>query len=237
MGIGPEVSLHSLQELAGSVGPVILAGRRTSLEAALAGIELCGPQASLTQIRYFDDDTEPAEVAAIRWAAMECASDRAAAMVTGPINKAQLIAQGFQFRGHTDFLSALFSTPVVMGFVGGKFRVALVTAHIPLMQVASQLSTERIVRTVEIVDRATRKDLGFVPRFAVCGLNPHAGEGGALGSEEQEVIDPACELLRTAGIHVRGSVSAETAFQLANRAEVDTVVAMYHDQGLASQGG
>ena len=101
------------------------------------------------------------------------------------------------------------------------------------MQVAAQLSTERIVRTVEIVDRAMRVDLGFAPRFAVCGLNPHAGEGGVLGREELEVIDPACEQLRSAGIQICGAVSAETAFQLANREEVDMVIAMYHDQGLA----
>lgn len=237
MGIGPEVSLRSLQELSGSVGPVVLAGRRSVLDKALAvvgedtGLNI--EHLSSIEARYFDDDEEPAEVAAIRWAALECASGHAAAMVTGPINKAQLIAQGFKFNGHTDFLSDLFNTPVVMGFVGGQFRVALVTTHIPLKDVAAQLSIERIVRTVKIVAQALRADLGFEPRFAVCGLNPHAGERGVLGSEEVEVIDPACELLRSAGIQVRGAVSAETAFQLANRDLVDMIIAMYHDQGLA----
>ncbi|MFT5685880.1 MAG: 4-hydroxythreonine-4-phosphate dehydrogenase, partial [Myxococcota bacterium] len=137
--------------------------------------------------------------------------------------------------GHTDFLGHLCGVgEPVMAFAGGALRVALVTHHLPLMQVGAALSVPVIQRVVRIADAALRNDLGLeVPRIAVCGLNPHAGERGLLGHEELETIGPACDGLRAEGLSVIGPVSAETAFLTAQRGEIDLVVAMYHDQGLA----
>ncbi|HCH64946.1 MAG TPA: 4-hydroxythreonine-4-phosphate dehydrogenase PdxA, partial [Deltaproteobacteria bacterium] len=137
--------------------------------------------------------------------------------------------------GHTDFLGRVCGVPdPIMAFVGGDLRVALVTHHLPLMAVGHALTEARIVRAVRLAARALQNDLGLAaPRLAVCGLNPHAGEGGFLGSEELETIGPACDRLRAEGLPVAGPVSAETAFLMARRQETDLVVAMYHDQGLA----
>ena len=121
-----------------------------------------------------------------------------------------------------------------MAFTGGALKVALVTTHIPLMSVANALSRENILHTVRTAYHHLCHDLGIEnPRFAVCGLNPHAGEEGMLGREEIELIHPCCDELRAEGLNIVGAVSAETAFLLAQQQEVDMVVAMYHDQGLA----
>ena len=136
--------------------------------------------------------------------------------------------------GHTDFLGEICKTEPVMAFTGGSLKVALVTTHIPLMSVGESLSVQKIQYTVETAAKHLSQDLGIAkPRFAVCGLNPHAGEEGLLGREEIELIHPACEELRTRGLDVMGAVSAETAFLLAGQGAVDMGVAMYHDQGLA----
>ena len=228
MGIGPEIALKALARYSPSV-PVRLSGRKESLERANQKW-----QVDLSNVLFFDDDSEPAEVASIRHAAQQCLVGQASAMVTGPIHKQQLVAKGFAFSGHTDFLGHLCGErPTVMSFVGGELRMCLVTTHIPLMQVGAALSVQRIVETVCIADRDFRSMLGLSARFAVCGLNPHAGEGGVLGREEIEIIAPACDELRDKGLSIVGPVSAETAFLLARQKSIDVVVAMYHDQGLA----
>lgn len=243
MGVGPEVTARALN-LEPVRHPVVLAGRRETvlpaLEAEGLAVQLLSDLSTPVGhgIGFFDPGDrpgEPTEVAAIRLAAEACQAHRAAALVTGPIHKARLVAGGFTHRGHTDFLGHVCDVPdPIMAFVGGALRVALVTHHLPLMQVGRALTCERIERTVRIAAQALRVDLGIsVPRVAVCGLNPHAGEGGVLGSEEIDTIGPACDALRAEGIAVSGPVSAETAFLMARRDETDLVVAMYHDQGLA----
>ena len=135
----------------------------------------------------FDDlDGEAAEVAAIRWATSECLAGRAAALVTGPINKATLVAKGFSFHGHTEFLGHLCGdVRTVMGFVGGVFKVCLATTHLPLMDVAARLSIEGLVESAKIVLRALKDEAWMAaPRLGMCGLNPRAGENGVLGREE-----------------------------------------------------
>lgn len=240
MGIGPEVTLRSLA--ADGAADVVLVGRRAALDAAnqTLGLPLVSVDhldAEVPGIPVLDpgDADEPAEVAAIRIAASACMEGRAAALVTGPIHKARLAERGFAFRGHTDFLGHLCGARrEVMAFVGGELRVALVTTHIPLMEVGAALKAadiERVVRTAEV---ALRADLGLeAPRVVVCGLNPHAGEDGLLGTEELDIIGPACDRLRAAGMGVDGPVSAETAFLAARQGRADLIVAMYHDQGLA----
>jgi 4-hydroxythreonine-4-phosphate dehydrogenase len=229
MGIGPEVSLQALQ-VHQSKREIILMGRRSTLQRAS---EITGIDLGSLSIEYTSDDEETAEVCAIRMAAKRCMDGHAAAMVTGPIHKEKLVRKGFEFSGHTDFLQNICVVPqTVMSFVGGDFKVCLVTTHVPLMQVASNLSIDKIVDVVRIADTSFKRDLGLDAHFAVCGLNPHSGEGGVLGREEIEIINPACELLRNKGCNITGPISAETAFLLAKNKKVDVVIAMFHDQGL-----
>jgi 4-hydroxythreonine-4-phosphate dehydrogenase len=175
---------------------------------------------------------EPVEVAAIREAVALCRSGAASALVTGPIHKARLVARGFGYHGHTDFLGALCGVAEpVMAFVGGAVRVALVTVHLPLAEVPRAITRERVLQVLRVADRALRLQLGLVaPRLQVCGLNPHAGEAGVLGREEIDVIAPACAAARAEGIRAADPVSAEAAFM--HPEQGDVIVAMYHDQGL-----
>ena len=235
MGIGPEVSLKAIRQLQ-NAPVIVLAGRRHAPLIQAAELPIWGREASgrVFWMPFEDLDGEAAEVAAIRWATSECLAGRAAALVTGPINKATLVAKGFSFHGHTEFLGHLCGdVRTVMGFVGGVFKVCLATTHLPLMDVAAHLSIEGLVESAEIVLRALKDELGMAaPRLGMCGLNPHAGENGVLGREEIETIGPACERLRAAGHRIIGPISSETAFLEARRGGLDMIMAMYHDQGL-----
>lgn len=188
-------------------------------------------------IRLLDtrNGESPCEVTAIRLATQACLAGHADALVTGPIHKARLSAQGFAYPGHTDFLGHLCGVEhPVMGFVGGSLRVCLVTVHLPLSQVAQAVTAARVLHTLQVANQALRSSLGIgQPRLLVCGLNPHAGDQGLLGREEIEEIEPACIQARAQGMAVQGPVSAEAAFRMMLAGHADMVVAMYHDQGLA----
>jgi 4-hydroxythreonine-4-phosphate dehydrogenase len=238
MGIGPEVTARSLVEQL-PADTVVLIGDGSAIASALDehGVEhgSCSTvDTAPIGVSILDTcGAEPAPVAAIRTAAKACMDGVADAMITGPIHKEQLIAQGFEHRGHTDMLGAICGVDSVMAFAGGKVRVALVTAHIPLVEVKDSVTEARVLHVVRTAANALRHDLGVPePRIAVCGLNPHAGEGGVLGVTDIEQIGPACMILRQEGWDVHGPMSAETAFMGALRKEFDLVVAMYHDQGL-----
>jgi 4-hydroxythreonine-4-phosphate dehydrogenase len=180
-----------------------------------------------------------AVIESIRTAVELVHSGEGSAVVTNPINKKALNAIGFAFPGHTEFLGDLAlhmfgvqATPVMM-LAGPDLRVVPVTIHIPLASVPDALTTELIVRTGEIVARELRERFGIEhPRLAVSGLNPHAGEEGMLGSEDAEVVRPAVETLRAAGIAVSGPLPADTMFHPAARAQYDAALCMYHDQAL-----
>ncbi len=245
MGVGPEVTLAALAAGAAERSPVVLIGRASAILAAnergaalvqvpdVAAAWATGP--GLIPVIDAPDDTEPAEVSALRIAVSACLEGRAEAMVTGPIHKAKLAERGFAYRGHTDFLGALCGGAApVMAFAGGQIRVALVTVHIPLSAVPGAVTKEAVVHAGRTAALALRDDLGIAsPHLLVCGLNPHAGEQGLLGTEEIEVIGPAAEALRAEGWRVTGPISAETAFMEARAGRGDLVLAMYHDQGLA----
>jgi 4-hydroxythreonine-4-phosphate dehydrogenase len=167
-----------------------------------------------------------------------CVSGEFAAMVTAPVQKSAIEDAGIAFSGHTEFLAERTRTArVVMMLVGGDraapLRVALATTHLPLKDVPAALTRE-IVRTVlEIVARELEMKFGIAaPRIAVCGLNPHAGEGGHLGREEIDVIAPAIADARTHGCDITGPIPADTVFVPAIAGRYDAIVAMYHDQGL-----
>jgi 4-hydroxythreonine-4-phosphate dehydrogenase len=156
------------------------------------------------------------------------------ALVTAPISKEALNAAGYPFPGHTELLGHMTGAEdQVMMLAGPTLRVALVTTHLPLRAVPDALSKERIKRTIEITAQGLQAYWGIPsPQLAVAGLNPHAGEGGIFGSEEQEVIMPAIEECRRGGMAVYGPLSADSLFFHAASGRYDAVVSMYHDQGL-----
>lgn len=157
-------------------------------------------------------------------------------LCTAPICKAAAQKAGFDFAGQTEFLGESMGVPnPVMMLVGGGLRVSLVTIHEPLARVPKLITAKAIDHTVVVTARALAANFGIArPRIAVCGLNPHAGEGGAFGREEQLVIAPALAGLRKQGFDVTGPVAADSAYALALRGQFDAVVAMYHDQGLVA---
>lgn len=175
-----------------------------------------------------------AMLAYIDWACERCRQGEAAAMVTAPINKAAIRAAGCGFPGHTELLAERCGVDkVVMMLAGEKLRVCLVTTHLALREVPEVLSGEEILATVRVVDGAFRRFFGLeLPRLAVLGLNPHAGEEGHFGDEERRIIGPAVAAAQAEGIAATGPHSADTLFHFAVRGSCDAVVCMYHDQGL-----
>jgi 4-hydroxythreonine-4-phosphate dehydrogenase len=167
-------------------------------------------------------------------------SRKVSGLVTAPIAKAPLYEAGFKFPGHTEFLAELTALegyagprgPVMM-LTAGDLRVSLVTIHEPLARVAGLLTREKIVNTGLCTAQALRRDFGIAkPRLAVAGLNPHAGESGALGREEVEIVAPAVEALRAQGIDANGPFPADTLFHEDARSTYDAAICMYHDQAL-----
>jgi len=155
------------------------------------------------------------------------------AFVTAPISKTSWSLAGLEFKGHTDYLATTMKKDAVMMMVGGRLRVTLVTVHVPLRDAVASLSAEKILRTIQVTHDSLRDLFGFAtPRIGVAGLNPHSGESGILGSEEEEVIAPAVEKAREAGVRVEGPLPPDVAFRLGAGGKFDAVVAMYHDQGL-----
>jgi 4-hydroxythreonine-4-phosphate dehydrogenase len=161
------------------------------------------------------------------------------ALVTAPVNKEAIVRAGIRFVGQTELLTeqarAARTAMMLLGQDdrGRWLRVALATTHVPLKNVAEHLTKEKILTVIELAAQACR-DLSLPrARVAVCGLNPHAGEGGHIGAEEQTTIGPAVKAARQKGIEVVGPMSADALFYYAYRGEYDAVVAMYHDQGLA----
>lgn len=174
----------------------------------------------------------------IKLATSLCMDGRASAMVTNPIHKDALYAVGFRHQGHTDFLASLVATDgtvvqEVMMLVAAGLRCVPITVHMPLADVPTHLTTEAIVAQGRVVATGLQKWFGVEqPRLWVTGLNPHAGENGAMGHEEKNLIEPAVAQLRRLGIEVHGPVSADTAFHAEARAHYDAVLCMYHDQAL-----
>jgi 4-hydroxythreonine-4-phosphate dehydrogenase len=181
----------------------------------------------------------PAVIDSIRRSVELVRAGEASAVVTNPIHKRALSDAGFPFPGHTEFLAELgkelYGLPAapVMMLVGADLRVVPVTVHIPLAAVPRALTTALIVQTGETVARELKSRFGIDrPRIAVAGLNPHAGEDGTLGHEDEAIVRPAVEALRGAGIDATGPVSADTLFRAEARKSYDAVLCMYHDQAL-----
>ena len=182
----------------------------------------------------------------ITWATHAALRGEVSAIVTAPLHKEALSLAGVNFPGHTEMLQALAAQhlnktiaelPVRMMLANRELKTVLVTIHQPLRQAIDAITVDRILETLRITHRAELASTGRAPHLAVAGLNPHAGEGGLLGREEMDTIQPAIQLAKTEGMHVSGPWSPDTVFMRA-RAErgqpgaIDVVVAMYHDQGL-----
>ena len=174
----------------------------------------------------------------VAWAALEratelCRLGTCAGVVTAPISKERMAAIGWTFPGHTEFFAARWGGDPTMAFCGGKLRVALVSWHIPLRDVPAALTRESMTRAVRAADELARAEGVPSPRIGVCGLNPHAGEGGLIGTEERDVIDPILDALRRDFPGLSRTQPADTLFGRQLRGEFDVSVALYHDQGLA----
>ncbi|MFK8028606.1 MAG: 4-hydroxythreonine-4-phosphate dehydrogenase PdxA [Gammaproteobacteria bacterium] len=164
-----------------------------------------------------------------------CVDGNADAMVTAPVHKGTINDAGHVFSGHTELLAELTNAPLpVMLLCADSLRVALVTTHLPLSEVSAAITQERIIDTLQVLRADLISQFGIKqPRISVCGLNPHSGEGGHLGREEIEVIEPALEKLRKQpGWILNGPLPADTLFTPRHLKECDAVLAMYHDQGL-----
>ncbi|PTU74941.1 4-hydroxythreonine-4-phosphate dehydrogenase PdxA [Pseudomonas mangrovi] len=170
----------------------------------------------------------------LRRAGQGCLDRDFAGMITAPVHKGVINEAGITFSGHTEFLAELTATEqVVMMLATRGLRVALVTTHLPLKDVAGAITAQRLQRVSRILHADLRDKFGIArPRILVCGLNPHAGEGGHLGREEIEVIEPTLERLRDEGIDLIGPLPADTLFTPKHLDSCDAVLAMYHDQGL-----
>lgn len=187
-------------------------------------------------------DTSPLSgkvvIESITRAVAETLAGKTRALVTAPIHKAALYNAGFKYPGHTEFLAALcangrpVSHPIMM-LAHENFRVVPLTIHVPLRDVPDMITAKLIREAAQIVERDLRIRFGIdEPRLAITGLNPHAGEGGALGSEENDIIVPTVLDLQNAGMRIDGPFSADTAFHRPNWERYDAVLAMYHDQAL-----
>ncbi len=165
---------------------------------------------------------------AINW----CKNDLANIIVTAPISKEVICKAGIQFTGHTEYLRDVFNVPdVVMMLANDKFKIALLTTHIPLKDIPNHITEANLIKTVKIItDTFIYKFKQDNPHIGVCGLNPHAGENGYLGNEELLVINPTINKLRNMGYNISGSYPADTIFLHKNK--FDVILAMYHDQGL-----
>ncbi len=163
-----------------------------------------------------------------------CLDGSFAGMITAPVHKGVINEAGIPFSGHTEFLAELTRTEqVVMMLATHGLRVALVTTHLPLKDVAAAITAERLERVTRILHHDLVSKFGITqPRILVCGLNPHAGEGGHLGREEIEIIEPVLTRLRDEGLDLIGPLPADTLFTPKNLEFCDAVLAMYHDQGL-----
>ena len=258
-GIGPEVTLKAIASelpkddwnylLLGDAGYLEELNSRLSLSLDLQSfkdyqqtgrVAVHSPGAMLAP--HLPPGAPEAAQALLGWlrdGAQRCLRKETAALVTAPVSKESIIRSGQAFVGQTEFLSEIAGTDrTVMMLLGADdrqrwLRVALATTHLPLRLVADRLERTRIELAIQHAAGACADLRLSRARVGVCGLNPHAGEGGQLGDEEQTIIRPAVEACRSRGIDVAGPWPADTLFHYAYRGDYDAVVAMYHDQGLA----
>lgn len=261
-GIGPDIAIAAwLERRELNLPPFYLAGdaafmasRARALGADIKFAETTAERSSAVFLDAFpvvatgiaatarpghpDDSSAPAAIASIRHAVADVMAGRASAIVTNPIAKSVLYRAGFSHPGHTEFLAELASVdgkapmPVMMLW-SPMLAVVPVTIHVSLRDAIAELTTDLIVKTARIVVSDLKTKFGLPnPRLAISGLNPHAGEDGSLGAEDQSIISPAVIALQREGIDARGPLPADTMFHAAARTTYDCAICMYHDQAL-----
>ncbi|MCX7919370.1 MAG: 4-hydroxythreonine-4-phosphate dehydrogenase PdxA [bacterium] len=241
-GIGPEIILKAIAtpEIQNICVPLVI-GDRLILEHTARSLNLPIPE-HILDLHQFTSLPEPGRISAecgkaalayIEKAVSLCLSREMRAMVTAPIHKEAIHLAGSPYPGHTEMIAMLTNTKeYAMMLVGDGLRVILVTIHMGLANVSKVLTIEKILKTIRLAYRATQ-ELGItMPKIAVAGFNPHAGEQGLFGDEEQTKIAPAIELAKQEQIPVFGPFPPDTIFHRALNNEFDIVVCMYHDQGL-----
>ena len=234
-GIGPEVLAAWLAAHPGEANGVAVLGPARWLETLGPAAEkiAVGPPGFLAQPGSPTLDGARVALAAMERAAEGCAQGEFAGVVTGPVSKSWLAQAGFAFPGQTEFFAARWGGEPTMAFCGGRLRVVLLTWHVPLREVFSHLTGGKFARAVQAAEELARAEDIAAPRIGVCGLNPHAGEDGLLGDEEQRVINPILDRLRTQFPGLSRCEPGDTLFARALRGEFDVIIALYHDQGLS----
>lgn len=256
-GIGPEVTLKALREWRAPAGcQVVLIGpawayaywmEKCEITPAYPSAENFAelpekpivildsfPKGGVVQAGQITADAGKIAGRALDTAIALCSENKMRAMVTAPVSKKGLDLGGYHFPGQTELIADKLNTGnFAMMLLTGDFRVSLVTTHLPLKRVAQAISMDRIIDKLRTLDRDLRSRFGIVePRIAVTALNPHAGEGGLLGDEEQRLITPALEQAREMGIKAEGPFPADALFGRLDRHHFDCYLAMYHDQAL-----
>lgn len=235
-GIGPEVIAAWLAAHADEARDVAVVGPsrwldRLALHGAVA--VPAGDPSFVAKLGEPSVEGARAALAAMERAAAGTISGEFSGVVTGPVSKNWLQKAGYPFPGQTEFFADRWGGEPTMAFCGGRLRVVLLTWHIPLRDVPKQLTEVNIARAVLAADELARAEGVEKPRIGVCGLNPHAGEGGMLGTEERDILDPALDRLRKTFPLLSRSEPSDTIFGRSLRGEFDVIVALYHDQGLA----
>jgi 4-hydroxythreonine-4-phosphate dehydrogenase len=259
-GIGPEIIVKalSMKEPFQSCRPVVFGDRevlsraiqRQSLSASLEVIETI-PEGGYSPEKIFLISSSQLKIASLRFGQPDRACGEAMvkyieeavkwvrigkldALTTCPINKQAMNVAGYSFPGHTELLAHLAQVPsIAMMFLGSRWKIVLVTTHLPLKDVSKWITATRILSTLRLTDEGMKKYFGIPhPKIAVLGLNPHCGEGGLLGEEEKREILPAMAEAKFLGMDVEGPFPADSFFDLSDRYAFDVVVSMYHDQGL-----
>lgn len=240
-GIGPEIVAATLAAASPDLrARLVVFGDRAPLERGARAIGVVLPDVRIVGAGTGDgavfgapdEACGAAQVGYLEDAVAAAKAGEVGAIVTAPISKTWAKRAGFAFPGHTELLADRFGVrDVVMMFAGPKFKIALATVHVPLRDVPRVLTTERLRRVIELLAEALVRDFGIAaPRIGVVGLNPHAGEGGLLGTEDAEIIAPALSALPPATLS--GPLVPDAAFRDALHGSVDALVAQYHDQGL-----
>lgn len=237
-GVGPEVIAQTMRVDALKGADCILIGSEAWAQplAAELGMSYHAVGESSFTAEHGVPTLEGAAIAlaALDEAATGCQQGRYRAVVSGPVSKHWLQQVGFKHPGQTEFFAEAWGGQPTMGFVGNELRVVLATWHIPLREVADALTAEALTLAVQRAD-SLAKSLGVAaPRIGVCGLNPHAGEGGILGIEERDVLDPALDTMRESIPGLSKCLPGDTVFFRQRKGEFDVVVSAYHDQGLAA---
>lgn len=243
-GIGPEVLVKALRNPGiRKRGPFCIIGDKTILNRYASSLP---GNCDLRDLKLLSENavrpgqgTPASAQASLSYllAAVDLLKRKGAhALVTAPVHKENICTSGCHFEGHTEFLARAFHRKhVEMMFVARHLRVVLLTRHVPLKRVSRMISAGALLGTVQRARQSLRAQFGIPnPRIAVCGLNPHAGEGGNIGDEEIRILIPAITAAKKRGIPIEGPFAADTLFTPHNSKNYDLIIAMYHDQGLVA---